>query len=147
MGGYTNEDGTITFDTDYIGTWYEPQNRGILNMLRERLDEGMSVSLDFQPGDGTRYKFLFVRKNGQNVVSDDGREPKATPGDGDVLLAIVNSNMGEGVGTFNRLYSDGDRSLIMANIRYRIGDKMKVPNVCTVEALASCIFALWYMDD
>jgi hypothetical protein len=148
MGASQNkETGEVTFDTDYIGTWYEPQNAMIRHELRAALDTGRSINVDFQPGDGTRYEFMLVRKNGMSVVANDGREPRRSPGDGDVLYAIVGNHMGEGVGTFNRLYSDGDRASMMANIRYRIGDKMNVPNLCTVEALASTIFALWYMDD
>jgi hypothetical protein len=145
MGGYRNTDQTITFDTDYIGAWYEEQNAMTRLHLRELLDENRAVFIDFQPGDGTRYEFHLWCPNDMTVVGTD-RPPREQFHDSDVLYATL-SQSGHGVGTFNRLASDGDRDYIMSSIRHRIEEKMTVPNPCTVEALAATIYSLWYMDD
>lgn len=149
MGAYQNtETGEYTFTTDYIGAWYEQQNRAVLNDMRYMLDvERQSLYVVFQPGDGTRYEFILTSLARQFEISSDGREPKGGHPNGDVLVATIANRMGSGVGTFNRLHSDGDREYIMRSIRYRINEKMDVPNPCTVEAFAATIFALWYMDD
>lgn len=148
MGAYHNEaTGHTTFDTDYIGAWHEEQNRMTRLDLRDQLNAGLAVSIDFQPGDGTRYRFLLVRFGEVSVVANDGRQPRNQGGDSDVLCAIVLNGMGDGVGTFNRAYTRPDLPDAMENIRYRISDKMSVPNVCTVEALAATIYALWIERD
>ncbi len=138
----------MEIDTDkYVGAWYDTQNVYVRIDLREQLDAGAAVRVDFQPGDGTRYEFMLMRQGELNTVCGSGIRPLRVTNDGDILYATILNGLGTGVGTFNRQYSDGDRDYIMAMIRHRISEKMEVGNPHTVEALAATIFTLWYMDD
>lgn len=145
MSATKNEDGTLTFHTDYLAVWHEPQNEHYRKELRARLSAGKPASIVFQPGDGTRYEFMLI-PDAPAVTISDGREAGMSLSDGNLLRAVVLNYMGDGVGTFHRR-SYGDEGTEMANARYRISDKMSVPNACTAEALASTITALWYQKD
>lgn len=143
--GYNSE--TLTFDTDYIGVWYEEQNEHYRKEMQRRLRSGKPVSVVLQPGDGTRYEFILMPDSPAISISHDGREPGMSLANGNVVRAIILNGLGDGICAFNREYAPTDRQAAMENARYRIIDKMKVPNVCTREALAATIYALWYMDD
>lgn len=130
---------TGDFDTDYIGAWFEEQNHEAREEIRRDLHLGLTRTISFQPGDGTRYEFILSPAHGSAVISNDGREPEMTPTELGLLYAVVLNGLGDGVGTFN--YNFGDT---MENARYRIGAKMRIPNVCTAEALAACVYVLWY---
>lgn len=129
----------------YIAGWYEDQNIDARMDLREQLDRGLPVRVSYSPGDGTRYEMLLVQMPEEVGVSKD--RVRRAFGEKDIMYATILNGLGDGVGTFNRLDSDGDRDYIMASIRHRISDKMKVGNPHTVEALTATIFTLWYMDD
>lgn len=130
----------------YISAWYTDANTDNRLTMRDALDEGFPLRVSFSPGDGTRYEIMLVKEPGLVGVSAK-ESPTLGRYDSDVLYATILNGLGEGVGAFNRLDSDGDRDYIMERIRHRIRDKMTVGNPHTVEALAATIFALWYMDD
>lgn len=149
MGATQNKDGTLTFDVDYIGVWYEEQNKMHRQHLRELLDEGQHVHVDFQPGDGTRYEIHMFCPKTRSIVGND-RSPREAQRDGDELMVTIN-HLGSGISHFVRFpfLSGDDKIAVMDHIRYGIVEGMKIrnDNPCTIEALAATIYALWYMDD
>lgn len=144
MGATINGE-TVAFDTDYLGVWYEEQNSETRRSLQHIIDRGDVAHVVFQPGDGTRYEFLLFITTDSYTVSNGTEPERDYLVNGSILYATILNGLGDGVGSFNRDYVRVGEE--MNNARYRINDKMKVPNVCTVEALAATVAALWYMED
>lgn len=131
---------TTIYGNCYEDTWREEQNEKARRLLRDHLHNLHEATIVvFQPGDGTRYRFLLLPEPTEIVVSDGGREVSTiehyrNPS----LLVTVLNGLGSGVATVSRKNGlDGILHRIQEGIKFRND------NQCTIEALAHTIHAVW----
>ena len=135
--------GGVSFHTDYPGVFREELNRPVVEKMREEINAGHSLMVILQPGDGTRYQFLLTsqptvvemsNESGKDTGFGFTREPKM---DGHMARLFITDVAFRG-GT-----TDIGRMFPIEEIRWSIAEKMNISNVCTAEALATLVEAVW----
>lgn len=141
--------GDAEFHTDYPGVFREEKNAEMVVSMRHTLRDNRSpLIVVLQPGDGTRYKFLLVPEPMCVEMSNESDKPQSSagytrdpkvihPSGGHLFVSDLSFDGGNGT-----IHERND----LAGIRWRIYEKMSIRNVCTAEALATLIEAVWWAD-
>lgn len=140
--GYVIEDGEIIFDTDYMEPWTTPRGRVVAGYIRKILIRDVrSTDVVFEPGDGTSYRIIISPQTVVHRIAQAGESGVLLrdhqSGMFDVILR--HKTLGTGVATFCTDYPES-----IDSIRARINEKMDIPNLCTIEALASVVYAVLF---
>lgn len=135
--------GGVSFHTDYPGVFREPLNAQAVEGMRDAINAGNSQLVTLQPGDGTRYVFLLTAQPVHVEMSNDSdkegslgftRKPKVIGHSPRLFITDV---------AFRGGTTDIGRMFPIEEIRWSIAEKMNISNVCTAEALATLVEAVW----